>query len=257
MAEHTEKLLRLKDLTLIEAVEKEFTAAKQEKTRLEAQREELKRGGLAFKRERQVLHKILEWAQETELPLEAKRLLTAALISRVEIPTFDAYEAATAVIKWLDGSDDTTFTIEQRKPKGWTFAETQTLKHYVETGASQVILSAALPSRPFEQIRMTIFRRYGSRTIPHTRTVYKSETFAQYLRRAHDLILSGVPEIWVSQGGTRLVQFRDIAGAVHFMSETGELAENVSEVSFYGRSDQHHRHQLEYTWAGCRRDLSL
>lgn len=226
MQGEVDKIVALSDLSLIGDLEKRYGEMKKEHARLITQRQRIEASGTPLKQHRAVVSKINEWLQEDDLPAEALIQLTGALVERVEIPEFEPRGALKVAIYWTD-SKATKFELQHKANDRvrWDFAEIEALKHFVSAGASQLVLSAALPKRGWGNIRRAINRRYGIIDTPHSGMLWKSETFARYMWRAHGVQVTDI-EIIEWKSGEKTIQARDIeTGETVFISETGEKAD--------------------------------
>ncbi len=178
------------NLDMIQAIEARYEEAQREHKRLtadlaavttQAQRLE------ALKRIKENCDPTLEsW---DTLLRDEQRAILHTFIDHIQATQTDG-TGIRLIVQWIDGSCDTVVLAKQTKNgwRNWLESETNTLLHMVATGAEQVEIAAAFPSRTWKQIMDKIAAHLGYGTADFAlHPIREDETYEDFAQRAGDL----------------------------------------------------------------------
>lgn len=165
---HSEKIARLTNLSLIDELERDYTATEADYKRLLAKREQL-----AAKPDSDLsglLKRLAGINRPETLPRDELRRYVFAFINRITVITDGNHQGDDIRIEWVDGKA-TDFRLPHRPgAHGWTFTEIAALDQGMAEGWTQRELARAIPNHTWHEIQIRIGRKYGTgRKVPKTR----------------------------------------------------------------------------------------
>jgi len=106
-----------------------------------------------------------------------------AFIQRIEATAIDDNGLQLAVL-WRDGSRDETLVVRECNGRDWLRSELEQLFQLIESGASQIEISAAFPDRTWDQIRRRYCKERGVGALKvKPKPIKDAETYEMYLER--------------------------------------------------------------------------
>lgn len=172
--------------TLSQAMEQEFH-------RFEAEQGRLRQKLDALERRVQRQEALIQLAKQAEnvlanwhlMSLKDQRTVAHAFIIRIVVTPTGKHRVADVEIRWRDDSRD-TFVLPYRADKWslWTPEEFETLKQLIERKATQIEISAALPNRNWQAIRIKAYEIVKKRSFQISpKPIWDEETYQQFCDR--------------------------------------------------------------------------
>jgi hypothetical protein len=88
-------------------------------------------------------------------------------------------------VVWRDGSRDKTLVVRECNGRDWLRSELEQLFQLIESGASQIEISAAFPDRTWDQIRRRYCKERGIGALKvKPKPIKDAETYEMYLERS-------------------------------------------------------------------------
>lgn len=174
-----QNLLWLKTPEAVAKLEDRFVLMGEEQKQLQEQLEQYQKANYLTYLEtyEELLTTIENWHLLTR---DEQRPIVLTFINQVEIPQVTPHRELSARIIWFDNSTE-EFTVRRarRKDQVWTLVEIDTLQALVKSGATQLEIASALPSRKWVNIRRQIRLHCGRVQIPENHQMREHEVFQE------------------------------------------------------------------------------